>query len=98
MEGQAPHSDCTGPTSMEFQSQDTKVAKDDDKGTHSAGDDEVSKQQTQSKVWGTGPTRRSECIGNKVLITKMNSKTPDIKTPRNYEDMVNSPERKLWKM
>ena len=43
MEGQASHSDSTGPTSIEFQSQDTKAAKDDDKDTHSAVDDEVSK-------------------------------------------------------
>jgi len=43
MEGQATHSDSTGPTSIEFQSQDTKAAKDDDKDTHSAVDDEVSK-------------------------------------------------------
>src|SRR5882672_4070228 len=43
------------------------------------------------------PTRRSEHIGNKVLITKMNSDIPEVKTPRKYEDMVNSPEEKLWR-
>jgi len=48
-------------------------------------------------VWGTKPTRRSECIGNKVLITKTKGDTPDIKALRNYEDVVNSPEGKLWR-
>ena len=48
-------------------------------------------------MWGTDPTRRSEHIRNKVLITKSNSDTPDIKTPSNYDDAVNSPEGKLWR-
>jgi len=43
MEGQAAQSDGNGPNPMEFQSQDTETAKNDDKSTHSADDDDVSK-------------------------------------------------------
>jgi len=97
IEGQAACDKSAGSTPMEFQSQDTEAARDDDKGTHSISEDNTSKQRTRSEVWGTDPTRRSEHISNKVLITKTNSDTPEIKTPRNYEEAVNSPEEKLWR-
>jgi len=43
MEGQAACSDGNGPNPMEFQSQDTETTEKDDKSTHSADDDNVSK-------------------------------------------------------
>src|SRR5467141_1318368 len=76
MEGQEAHDEGTRSTSMEFETQDTETAEDNDKDAHSTGEDESSKRRTRSEVWGTDPTRRSEHIGNKVLITNTNSNTP----------------------
>ena len=48
-------------------------------------------------MWGIDPTRKSEQIRHKVLVTKTNGDTPDIKTPKGYEDTISSPEGKSWK-
>jgi len=50
-------------------------------------------------VWGTDPTRWSELISNKVLITKVMDdipKTTKIKIPKAFQDTMNSPEGNLW--
>src|SRR5882724_870626 len=92
MEGESPRGYSAGATSMEFQKQNTEAVEDKDK-----DEDEAPRRWTRSEVWGTDPTRRSEHIGNKILITKTNKDSPDVQMPRNYEEAVNSPETKLWK-
>jgi len=48
-------------------------------------------------VWGADPTRQSECITDKVLITKLEEDSPMIKIPRAYEDAMRSLEGRHWR-
>jgi len=64
------------------------------------------KRSIRSEVWGSDPVRRSKRLSNqeaskevseKVLVTRAISSAPEIRTPRAYNDAINSPEGKLWK-
>src|SRR5882672_2547079 len=94
MENQMARNDNT-ELPIEFPSQTTETSHDN--GTHMEAKDESSKWQTRSEVWGTDPTRRSERISDKVLITKTGEDSPVIKTPKAYRDAMNSPEGKQWR-
>ena len=53
-------------------------------------------------MWGTDLTCQSEYlsnqeVSNKVLITRVNVDTPNIKTPKAYSDAISFPKGKLWK-
>src|SRR5882724_2795696 len=80
---------------IEFSSQNTETSNDSN--THADAKDETSRRRTRSEVWGMEPTRRSECITNTVLITKSGEESPAIKTPKAFEDAINSPEGKHWR-
>src|SRR5882724_803182 len=82
-------------SSMEFSSQDTETTNDNN--THTDAKDEAPRRRTRSEVWGTDPTRRSERITDKVLITKVGEDSPVIEIPKAYEDAVKSPEGKHWR-
>src|SRR5882724_6212515 len=70
----------------------------DEKDTHIENEEDTNKRWTRSKVWGTDPTRRSECISNRVLITKASEDdAPVAKLPKMYKDAVESPEGQHWK-
>src|SRR6266481_1756031 len=51
---------------------------------------EARKRWPRSEVWATDHRRRSECISNKVLNTKVTSDTPEIETPKTHNDAVPS--------
>ena len=77
---------------IEFPSQTT--GSNDENHTHMEDKEEESKQWTRTEVSGTDPTRPSELISNKVLITKTMDDIPVTKIPKMYKDAMDSPEGK----
>ena len=75
---------------IEFPSQVTETSNEKD--THTEDQEDTSRRWTRSEVWGTDPTRRSECISDKVLIAKTTGDTPVAQLPKAYEDAVESPD------
>jgi len=93
-EDQSNQNDKEG-SPIEFPSQVTENSNEKD--THMEDQEDMSRQQTRSEVWGTDPTRRSECISNQVLIAKTTSDAPVPQLPKAYEDAVESSEGQQWK-
>ena len=58
--------------------------------------EETPGRRTRSEVWGTDPTRRSERISNRILITTTDN-APVIKHPKTYRDAIETPEGPHWK-
>ena len=93
VEGKAARNGNTG-SSLEFPSQPANF---NEENTGTSDESEEQRRRTRSEVWGTDPTRRSERISNKVLITRNTSNVPEIKIPKAYNDAISMPEGKLWK-
>ena len=93
MENQTMRRDNLSP--IEFLSHNTETSNNNN--THMDAKDEAPRRRTKSEVWGTDPTRRSEHITDRVLITKSGEDSPVIEIPKAYEDAMRSPEGKHWR-
>src|SRR6266481_9994177 len=93
VEGKAARNGNTG-SSLEFPSQ---PANSNEENTGTSDESKEQRRRTQSEVWGTDPTRRSERISNKVFITQNTSNVSEVKIQKAYNDAISSPEGNFWK-
>jgi len=96
MEGQAAHSNGNGPNLWNSRVKTLKLPKTKIRALTQLMMTMPPNDEHELKCGGPNH-KKVRVHWNKVLITKTKGDTPDIKALRNYEDVVNSPEGKLWR-